>query len=67
LARNSLSALRRSLISRMIADIPTIWSASSRSSATLNSIDSRCPSRWVAGTLNSLSPYRVYPVAIVWK
>jgi hypothetical protein len=56
LARSAISAVRRSVISRMIADIPTIWPASSRSSATLNSIDSRCPSRWVAGTLKSLSP-----------
>jgi hypothetical protein len=56
LARSAISAVRRSVTSRMIADIPTIWPASSRSSATLNSIDSRCPSRWVAGTLKSLSP-----------
>ena len=56
LGAQARSALRRSLTSRMIAEIPTIWPASSRSSATLNSIDNRCPSRCVAGTLNSLSP-----------
>jgi hypothetical protein len=49
----------------MTAAIPAILPSASRSRATLNSIDSRRPSRWAAGTLSRVSPYFVTPVAMV--
>lgn len=63
--RSSRSELKRSVASRITAAMPVTAPLPSFSSATLNSIDILRPSLCVAGTLSSVSPYRVSPVAIV--